>query len=244
MSASTAIRSTISVLNAKSKSIFEWIVQPLVLSLWPRRSSWWVRNLANIISTARLPISIMVVVWGIYPAYHNRNLGSLYLSLAVMLIVLLTDGIDGALARGLMAVSRYGKAVDPLADKVFYMFMIGSLTIGAWGIVPREVVITMLVFMIPALYFELRLVATSIITERECIRADVAEPAGSNIWGKAKFSLQALAGFMGFGIPFVIAGFSIAMCFLVLSLPMAYMSLRGHQLNLEAIRIKANSEAG
>ncbi len=244
MSAGTAIRSTVSVLNAKSKSILEWVVQPLVLLLWSRRSSWLVRNLANIISTARLPISIMVVVWGVYPSYHNRNFGPLYLSLAIMLIVLLSDGIDGALARGLMTVSRYGKAVDPLADKVFYLFMIGSLTIGARGIVPHEVVITMLVFMIPAVYFELRLVAISIITEHECTRYDVVEPAGSNIWGKTKFSLQAIAGFVGFGIPLVITGFSMAMCFLVLSLPMAYMSLRGHQLDLEAIRIKVSNQDG
>jgi hypothetical protein len=50
--------------------------------------------------------------------------------------------------------------------------------------------------------------------------------------------VQAASGFVGFGIPWQTAGFSLSMCLVVLSLPLAHMSLRGHQLDLEAIKAK------
>ena len=155
-----------------------------------------------------------------------------------MLVILISDGVDGALARGLEVESRYGKAVDPVADKVFYIAMAVCLIAGAWQIVNREIVIIMIACMTVAIYYELRLVMIAIVTDRECRIRHSAEPVGANMWGKAKFALQAAAGFAGFGLPWSNAGFALAMCLVVLALPMAHMSLRGHQLDLEAIRTK------
>lgn len=238
MPVGTAVRGTVDSVTSGARNFFEWLVNPAVIMLWPRRNAWVVRNLANIISTLRLPVSVAVVVSWVYPAYVSRDLGSLYASLLVMFVILMSDGIDGALARGLDAVSRYGKAVDPLADKVFYIAMTACLVIGGWQIVPQEVAVVMVVFMVPAVYYELRLVAIAIATDRECRKRDAAEPVGANMWGKAKFVLQATAGFVGFGLPWVSAGFTAAMGLIVLALPLAHMSLRGHQVDLEAIRLK------
>ena len=174
----------------------------------------------------------------VYPSYVEQDAKKLYLSLLVMLVILISDGVDGALARGLEVESRYGKAVDPVADKVFYIAMVVCLIIGAWQIVNREIVIIMMACMTVAIYYELRLVMIAIVTDRECRIRHSAEPVGANMWGKAKFALQAAAGFAGFGLPWSNAGFALAMCLVVLALPMAHMSLRGHQLDLEAIRTK------
>ena len=106
MPVGTTVRGTVDGVTSGARSFFEWLVNPAVIMLWPRRNAWVVRNLANIISTLRLPVSVAVVVSWVYPAYLNQDLGSLYLSLMVMFIILMSDGIDGALARGLDAVSR------------------------------------------------------------------------------------------------------------------------------------------
>ena len=239
LSVSTAVKITVSTLNNCSRQGFDVLTRPAIKVLYPRRKSWIVKNIANIISTLRLPLSVIVVVYMLYPAYISRNLESLYFSLFVMLIILLSDGLDGAMARGLDSVSRYGKAVDPVADKVLYISMAISLMFGAWQLINREIVITMMVCVACAVYYEIRIVAIAIATEKECRIRNAAEPTGANMWGKAKFALQASAGFVGFGLPWVTAGFSLSMCLVVLALPMAHMSLRGHQLDLEAIRTKS-----
>ena len=238
LSVSTAIKTTVGAVNNCSRFSFVLLTRPLVKILYPHRKKWLVRNLANIISTVRLPLSLFVVVAIIYPGYVNQDAKNLYIGLAAMLIVLLSDGFDGALARGLDTVSRYGKAVDPVADKVLYISMILCLLYGGWQVVNRELVIIMLLCITVAIYYEVRLVAIAIITDRECRLHNSAEPAGANMWGKAKFVVQAASGFVGFGIPWQTAGFSLSMCLVVLSLPLAHMSLRGHQLDLEAIKAK------
>ncbi len=238
MTIAIAVKSTISALNTKSRSIFRLLAVPFVAVLYPIRNNWFGKNFANIISVLRLPLSLIVVFCWIYPSYKNRNLLDLYMGLAFMSVVLLSDGLDGAIARGLGTVSRFGKAMDPVADKVLYLSMMAALVAGAWAIIPIQVIATMLIFMIPAAYYELRLIIIAISTDKYCREKQVVEPSGANMWGKAKFALQSSAGFVGFGFPFVVAGFSMAMCLLVLSLPLAHMSLRGHQLELEAIQAK------
>jgi len=238
LSVASAVKTTVGTVNNVSRSGFVIAAKPIVKILYPYRKFWLVRNLPNIISSLRLPISLIVVCLMVYPNYINENTQGLYVSLGVMLLVLLSDGFDGALARGLESESRYGKAVDPLADKVFYISMVACLLVGGWQIINHEIVIIMLVFMSLAIYYEIRLVMIAITTDEECRLRHSAEPVGANIWGKAKFALQSTAGFAGFGLPWLTAGFSLALCFVVLSLPLAHMSLRGHQLDLEAIKAK------
>jgi phosphatidylglycerophosphate synthase len=155
-----------------------------------------------------------------------------------MLVLLLSDGVDGALARGLLAVSRYGKAIDPLADKVFYLSSLIALLLGSKALVHQQAVIAMLILLIPALYYELRLVITALVTEKVCRKRQTVEPVGANTWGKTKFGLQALAIFLGLGLPWPTLGFSCAMILVAVSLPLAHLSLRGHQIDLESIRLK------
>lgn len=233
-----AVKGKLNSVNDVNRSFFSWLVRPIVLALWPRRETWLVKNLANIISTLRLLVSLATIVFLVYPAYVNQNDARLYASLALMLVLLLTDGIDGALARGLDCVSRYGKAIDPLADKVFYLASVVAAVLGAWHLIEHQVLFAMVAILLPALYYELRLVAIAVSTEHECRRREATEPVGANTWGKTKFGIQGLAVFVIFGLPWPILGFCLAMSLMALTLPLAHLSLRGHQLDLEAIRLK------
>ena len=190
------------------------------------------------VSTIRLPVSIAVVACLVYPAYISRDYKNLYIGLGLMLLLLLSDGIDGALARGLLCVSRYGKAVDPLADKVFYLSSIVALLVGSRYLVHQQAVVAMVILLVPALYYELRLVVIALLTEKECRKRHTAEPVGANTWGKTKFGLQALAIFLGLGMPWPTLGYSCCMILVAVSLPLAHFSLRGHQLDLESIKLK------
>lgn len=57
----------------------------------------------------------------------------------IMLIALLSDGIDGYLARKLHQESELGKSLDPLCDKIFLavilitLYIIGSIPL--WGVI-------------------------------------------------------------------------------------------------------------
>jgi CDP-diacylglycerol--glycerol-3-phosphate 3-phosphatidyltransferase len=233
-----SVNDKLTSLNNINRSFFGLIVRPLVIFLWPRRTNWFVRNLANAISTFRLFASVAAVLLVVYPAYVNQQHTRLAIGLAAMLVLLLSDGIDGAIARNLDTVSNYGKAIDPLADKVFYLSAMAAACIGAKQLIHEQLLLSMLVVMLPALYYEFRLVAVAVITERECLKRNMAEPTGANTWGKSKFGIQAIAVFAVFGLPWPTLAFSIAISLVTLSLPFAHLSLRGHQLDLEAIRIK------
>jgi len=225
-------------LNSANRSVFAWAVRPVVIMLYPRRNAWWVKNLANIISTIRLPVSLAVVCYEVYPGYIARDYQKLYVGLAMMLVLLLSDGLDGALARGLLAVSRYGKAIDPLADKVFYLSSLIALLLGSRTLVNSQLTIAMLTLLVPVLYYEIRLVIVALVTEKECRKRQTVEPVGANTWGKTKFGLQAMAIFLGLGLPWPTLGFSCTMILVAVSLPLAHLSLRGHQIDLESIRLK------
>ena len=60
-------------------------------------------------------------------------------ALALFLLMGLSDGLDGYLARRLQAQSALGKALDPLADKV--MLVTGFVLLGHLGLLPAWLVV-------------------------------------------------------------------------------------------------------
>lgn len=99
----------------------------------------------NVLSLLRL-LGVPLVVWLI--------LGPQADGLAVIVLVVsgLTDWLDGYLARALNQRSRIGQLLDPVADRLYILAIVGSLAIR--GIIPwwlvivlaaRDVVIALLV---------------------------------------------------------------------------------------------------
>lgn len=77
----------------------------------------------NILTFGRLVLAIIFVLMILYspPRYAHGELSFPgYLDIAFILFVIagLTDMIDGAVARRLNVTSKFGRMVDPLADKV------------------------------------------------------------------------------------------------------------------------------
>ncbi|UCG58037.1 MAG: CDP-alcohol phosphatidyltransferase family protein [Phycisphaerales bacterium] len=76
------------------------------------------RLIPNILTLGRLVLTVVFLVMILYSPYAAH--ASILLDIAFVLFVVagLTDIIDGIVARGLNVVSKFGRMVDPLVDKV------------------------------------------------------------------------------------------------------------------------------
>lgn len=126
-------------------------------------------TISNLISVSRI-----VLLWPIYKGLsQNTHEGNLW-ALFFMLIAVLTDFMDGFLARRLNQVSDWGKLFDPLADKIciFGVCLILALPV-------RENMLPIW-FLAALLIRELMIVVGGYIIYRRKRFVTV-----SNIWGKS-----------------------------------------------------------
>jgi CDP-diacylglycerol--glycerol-3-phosphate 3-phosphatidyltransferase len=80
------------------------------------------RILPNALTIARLAMApVFVLVYFLFP-------GQPIWAFLVYLLAMLTDAVDGRLARAMNCVSRFGALVDPLADKLMTLSAIICLT--------------------------------------------------------------------------------------------------------------------
>jgi len=84
-------------------------------------------NIANVITVVRILMAPLFIAWLLIDDGAD---GSLRVWAAALFVVaILTDSLDGMLARGLDLVTYFGKIVDPIADKVLIGGALVSLTI-------------------------------------------------------------------------------------------------------------------
>jgi CDP-diacylglycerol--glycerol-3-phosphate 3-phosphatidyltransferase len=81
-----------------------------------------IRHLPNILTFGRLVLSVVFLVMILFapklPADRDMSFpGYLDVAFVIFVIAALTDMVDGAIARKLNVTSKFGRIVDPLADK-------------------------------------------------------------------------------------------------------------------------------
>jgi CDP-diacylglycerol--glycerol-3-phosphate 3-phosphatidyltransferase len=138
----------------------------------PRRVSVW--NAANALTAVRI---VLVPLFGWLLLAGDGRTGWRVAAAVAFVVAVITDRVDGELARRWHLVTDVGKIADPIADKALIgtalvgLSLLGELSWWATGIVlVREALITLLRFIV--------------------IRR-VVLPAGRG--GKAKTAMQALA---------------------------------------------------
>ena len=74
----------------------------------------------NILTFGRFVLTVVFLVMILYSPAVDAGARSLFLDIAFVIFVVagLTDMVDGAIARRLNVASRFGRMLDPLADKV------------------------------------------------------------------------------------------------------------------------------
>ena len=71
-------------------------------------------NLPNVITMARI-LCVPFFVWTLF-AFDSNSIARWY-SLALFIVIMVSDGIDGAIARRRGLITNLGKLLDPIADK-------------------------------------------------------------------------------------------------------------------------------
>lgn len=90
----------------------------------PSEYSWTVRNSANLITLGRGLLTLVLF----FPMRRARSYRMRVLVAILALIVIAFDLVDGGVARKLRITSVFGKAIDPLMDKLFFV-LIGWATL-------------------------------------------------------------------------------------------------------------------
>jgi CDP-diacylglycerol--glycerol-3-phosphate 3-phosphatidyltransferase len=110
-------------------------------------------NLANAITVLRILIA-PVFLWFLY-GYYTPTDSINWILLAAFILVAATDGVDGAVARRTGTISKFGKLLDPIADKVLIggaVTVLSMLDVFPWwasvAILVREIGMTVYRFVV------------------------------------------------------------------------------------------------
>ncbi len=71
-----------------------------------------ITNIPNAITFSRVPLAFCWLAF-----YHDKRI-----QLAIIVLIILTDMVDGYLARRLHLITDFGKVFDPICDKVISLF--------------------------------------------------------------------------------------------------------------------------
>ena len=132
-------------------------------------------NIANIVTVVRILMAPVFIWMLLTDAGDNGALR--YAAAALFVIAILTDSVDGFLARGLNLVTDFGKLVDPIADKI----LIGGALVALSILDELPVWVTVAI-----LVREFGITVFRFIALRDRVIA-------ASIWGKLKTVVQAVA---------------------------------------------------
>lgn len=79
----------------------------------------WKPHIPNALSVARLILAAILFL--ILDLWDGTGSGILWIAIVLFVVAALTDTFDGILARRWKVISRFGRVVDPLADKVLIL---------------------------------------------------------------------------------------------------------------------------
>ena len=136
-------------------------------------------NLPNILTVARI---MMVPVFVVLMALNGVWEYMKYIALGVFVIASVTDWLDGVIARKKGVVTRFGKLMDPLADKI--LVAAGFIMLTGMGVIPAWV--TVIVVARDFLLNTLRMFGTA-----------AGETIAAGVSGKIKTAFQMLTIVLG-----------------------------------------------
>jgi phosphatidylglycerophosphate synthase len=101
------------------------------------KTGWLRRNVANLLTITRL-LLLPFIVW----TYSLYAPGPAWPTAAIVVIAALSDTADGVTARHLHTTSRFGRWVDPLIDRIFFVTIF--VTLWYYGTLPWIAVLPLL----------------------------------------------------------------------------------------------------
>lgn len=136
-------------------------------------------NLPNLLTVVRIIlVPIFVVLMALNGVWEYMK----YISLGIFVIAAVTDYLDGIIARKCKIVTRFGKLMDPLADKI--LVAAGFIMLTGTGMIPAWV--TVIVVARDFLLNTLRMFGT-----------EAGETIAAGVSGKIKTAFQMITVVLG-----------------------------------------------
>ncbi|MEO0482586.1 MAG: CDP-alcohol phosphatidyltransferase family protein [Planctomycetota bacterium] len=151
----------------------------------------WRAAAPNAITTARLGLAVAFVVVLSLPAVKPGATAWLLSAAGIFVVAALSDALDGYLARRWNAVSKFGRVMDPFADKVLVLSAFVLLAGPAFIVIddgvrtPASGVYPWMVAVI--------LARELLVTSLRGLLESQGRDASAQIAGKAKMVLQSVA---------------------------------------------------
>lgn len=206
-----------------------------------------IKQVPNALSVIRIPLSLLVA-WVLAQSFINGNTTSLWRCLVFMSGLVLLDGIDGPLARQLDAISDFGKAIDPAADKTLVIGLAVSLIWSVFSLQSQASAALLFVIFGWVIYLEIRLIAIARQIKLTHNHVQHIDLPGANIYGKVKFTTQSVALLVAIAWLIQSPTSELAVGLLAIAMTVASvfarLSLNGHQNDLEYLRDQHELLAG
>lgn len=132
-------------------------------------------NLPNKLTMLRM---VMVVVFVVFMCLPTKLEWARYVALAVFVLASITDFLDGYISRKNNLVTKFGKIMDPLADKM--LVASGFILIAAAGIIPAWMAVVIVI-------------RDFFVTGLRNFGADKEKDLAASLSGKVKTVFQLLA---------------------------------------------------
>lgn len=202
----------------QSRRFFAWLIEPLARVLEPYVTNIFVRNVPNAISVLRAVLG-MLASWDIYHAEDGLDRG---IWIVAILVLILSDGIDGTLARRLGVTSLFGATFDPFSDKLLVGSLLFGLSLKFESLLFWQLVLTLAII-------EAGNVIIGAISGALVNQLHTSEKAGASNIGKVKMGVECLTVFLGWTflpldrVDTILCGFLVAV-----TIPLAIGSLAGY----------------
>lgn len=138
------------------------------------------KHIPNLLTLLRI---VLAAVFFVTLALFDGHSGALLIASAgLFILAAVTDALDGHLARKWQVVSKFGRVVDPFADKLLvlggFIFLAGPNFAGLSGVAPWMAVVIL----------ARELLVTTMRGAYESAGIDFS----ANVWGKWKMILQSI----------------------------------------------------
>ncbi len=233
-----------------SKACLWYIVLPLgwllvqVKQAWPRTQRF-IDQVPNAMSVLRIPAS-PVVIWELSRAVIDNRTSTAWWWFGGLIGLVLLDGLDGPLARQLDATSKFGKVIDPAADKVLAACLALSYGYLVWRFQGVAVFGFVAFFIGWVIHVEIKIVQVAADTGKVLRVLPEADIPGANVNGKIKFTLEAVGFIAAFAMMIAdptnkFGGYFLAATMMVARL-YADRSLGRHRAELTSFKQQASAQ--
>ncbi len=138
------------------------------------------KHIPNLLTLLRIVLAAVFFV--ALALFNGRSVDVLIAAAVLFILAAVTDALDGYLARKWQVVSKFGRVVDPFADKLLvlggFIFLAGPNFAGLSGVAPWMAVVIL----------ARELLVTTMRGAYESAGIDFS----ANVWGKWKMILQSI----------------------------------------------------